>query len=65
MQADHLLELNSTSTQLREVCFERSHCLVNTFSKDEDLICYVVNFMRSSGKLQTSLSCAKEYELAI
>ncbi|AQK68533.1 hypothetical protein ZEAMMB73_Zm00001d015272 [Zea mays] len=50
-QADHLLELNSTSSQLREVCFELSHCLVNTFSKDVDLICYVVNFMRSSGKL--------------
>jgi hypothetical protein len=49
-QADHLLELNSTSSQLREVCFELSHRLVNTFSKDVDLICYMENFMRSSGK---------------
>nr|CAB3445591.1 unnamed protein product [Digitaria exilis] len=49
-QIDHLMELNSTSSQLREVCFELSHRLVNAFSKDADLICYIENFMKSSGK---------------
>jgi chromosome segregation ATPase len=49
-QLDHLMELNSTSSQLREVCFELSHHLVNAFSKDVDLICYMENFMKSSGK---------------
>ncbi|CAL5024033.1 unnamed protein product [Urochloa decumbens] len=49
-QVDHLMELNSSSSQLREVCFELSHRLVNAFSKDVDLICYMENFMKSSGK---------------
>lgn len=49
-QIDHLKELNSTSGQLREVCFELSHRLVSAFSKDVDLICYMESFMKSSGK---------------
>ncbi|XP_062224074.1 COP1-interactive protein 1 isoform X2 [Phragmites australis] len=49
-QVDHLMELNSASSQLREVCFELSHCLVNTFSKDVDLIGHMESFMKSSGK---------------
>ncbi|WVZ77910.1 hypothetical protein U9M48_025707 [Paspalum notatum var. saurae] len=49
-QVDHLMELNSTSSQLKEVCFELSHHLVNTFSKDVDLLCYMENFMKSSDK---------------
>ncbi|XP_039788199.1 golgin subfamily A member 4-like isoform X2 [Panicum virgatum] len=49
-QVDHLMELNSTSSQLREVCYELSHHLVNAFSKDVDLICYMENFMKASGK---------------
>ncbi|KAL6600419.1 hypothetical protein ACP70R_045219 [Stipagrostis hirtigluma subsp. patula] len=49
-QVDHLMQLNSTSGQLREVCFELSHCLVNAFSKDLDLISYMESFMKSSGK---------------
>ncbi|KAG2655990.1 nuclear mitotic apparatus protein 1-like [Panicum virgatum] len=49
-QVDHLMELNSSSSQLREVCYELSHHLVNAFSKDVDLICYMENFMKSSGK---------------
>ena len=49
-QVDHLMELNSSSSQLREVCYELSHHLVNAFSKDVDLICYMENFMKASGK---------------
>ncbi|CAM0946888.1 unnamed protein product [Alopecurus aequalis] len=49
-QIDHLKELNSTSGQLREVCFELSHRLVSALSKDVDLICYMESFMKSSGK---------------
>ncbi|KAJ1277891.1 hypothetical protein BS78_04G037400 [Paspalum vaginatum] len=49
-QVDHLIELNSTGSQLKEVCFELSHHLVNTFSKDVDLLCYMENFMKSSDK---------------
>ncbi|KAL6629826.1 hypothetical protein ACP70R_029591 [Stipagrostis hirtigluma subsp. patula] len=49
-EVDHLMLLNSTSSQLREVCFELSHCLVNTFSKDLDLISHMESFMKSSGK---------------
>ncbi|XP_047078738.1 centromere protein F [Lolium rigidum] len=49
-QIDHLKELNSTSGQLREVCFELSQRLVSAFSKDVDLICYMESFMKSYGK---------------
>ncbi|KAL6888663.1 hypothetical protein ACP4OV_009689 [Aristida adscensionis] len=49
-QVDHLMQLNSTSGQLREVCFELSHRLVNTFGKDLDLISYMESFMKSSSK---------------
>jgi golgin subfamily B member 1 len=50
MQVDHLMELNSRSSQLREACFELSHCLVNTFSKDVDLIDHLESFMKCSSK---------------
>ncbi|VAI55372.1 unnamed protein product [Triticum turgidum subsp. durum] len=49
-QIDHLKELNSTSRQLREVCFDLSHRLASAFSKDVDLISYMESFMKSSGK---------------
>ncbi|KAM0891940.1 hypothetical protein ACQ4PT_026100 [Festuca glaucescens] len=49
-QIDHLKELNSTSGQLREVCFELSQHLVSAFSKDVDVICYMESFMKSYGK---------------
>ncbi|VAI43781.1 unnamed protein product [Triticum turgidum subsp. durum] len=49
-QIDHLKELNSTSGQLREVCFNLSHRLASAFSKDVDLISYMESFMKSSGK---------------
>ncbi|KAM3295515.1 hypothetical protein ACQJBY_038041 [Aegilops geniculata] len=49
-QIDHLKELNSTSGQLREVCFDLSHRLASAYSKDVDLISYMESFMKSSGK---------------
>ncbi|GJN18998.1 hypothetical protein PR202_gb06225 [Eleusine coracana subsp. coracana] len=49
-QVDHLMELNSRSSQFREACFEVSHCLVNAFSKDVDLIRHMESFMKSSSK---------------
>ncbi|KAM3240006.1 hypothetical protein ACQJBY_053596 [Aegilops geniculata] len=49
-QIDHLKELNFTSGQLREVCFDLSHRLASAFSKDVDLISYMESFMKSSGK---------------
>ncbi|EEC72485.1 hypothetical protein OsI_05851 [Oryza sativa Indica Group] len=55
-QIDHLMELNSTSSQLREIFSELLHHLLNTFSKDVDIINYMESFVKSSDKWMDSTS---------
>ncbi|KAL5213073.1 hypothetical protein ABZP36_023920 [Zizania latifolia] len=55
-QIDHLMELNSTSSQLREICSELLHHLPNTFSKNVDVISYVESFVKSSDKWMDNTS---------
>ncbi|KAF0925146.1 hypothetical protein E2562_015420 [Oryza meyeriana var. granulata] len=55
-QIDHLMELNSTSSQLREIFSELLHHLVNRFSKDVDIINYMESFVKSSDKWMDSTS---------
>ncbi|XP_015689253.1 nucleoporin nup211 [Oryza brachyantha] len=55
-QLDRLMELNSTSSQLKEIFSELLHHLDNTFSKDVDIISYMGNFVKSSDKWMDSMS---------
>uniref|UniRef100_A0A0E0JVI3 Uncharacterized protein n=1 Tax=Oryza punctata TaxID=4537 RepID=A0A0E0JVI3_ORYPU len=55
-QINHLMELNSTSSQLREIFSELLHHLLNTFSKDVDIINYMESFVKSSDKWMDSTS---------